>query len=111
MVTFYSNENFPRPAVNALKELGYDVVTSVESGNANRGIPDQDVLTYATKNAWAVLTMNRKDFIKLHDDNSNHHGIVVCHADPDFPRLAQRIHATIQGMNSLERQLVRIHRD
>jgi hypothetical protein len=32
MARFYSNENFPRRAVQALRELGHEVLTSLEAG-------------------------------------------------------------------------------
>ncbi|MDV3353047.1 hypothetical protein D0962_35845 [Leptolyngbyaceae cyanobacterium CCMR0082] len=50
MVDLYSNENFPIDMVVLLRNLGYDVLTSYDADQANQGIPDADVLTYATKN-------------------------------------------------------------
>ena len=47
MGRFYSNENFPLPVVEELRKLGHDVVTSHESGNANRSVPDEAVLEFA----------------------------------------------------------------
>jgi len=35
MARFYSNENFERQAVEELRALGHDVLTSAEAGNAN----------------------------------------------------------------------------
>lgn len=34
MARFYSNENFPFPAVEELRRLGHDVVTMAEAGHA-----------------------------------------------------------------------------
>ena len=62
MARFYSNENFPLPVVVALRRAGHDVLTSAEAGNANRRIPDDQVLAYATQELRAVLTLNRRDF-------------------------------------------------
>lgn len=45
----YVNENFPFPVVQFLREKGIDIVTSFEVGNANKSIPDVDVLNYAIK--------------------------------------------------------------
>lgn len=39
-IDFYSNENFPLDMVTALRELGYNVLTSYEAGQANQGIPE-----------------------------------------------------------------------
>ncbi len=62
MIKLYSNENFPMDIVMELRRLGYDVLTSYDAGQANRGIPDEDVLTFATQQEWAVITLNRDDF-------------------------------------------------
>lgn len=48
MARFYSNENFPLPVVEQLRKLGHDVLTSYEAGNANRSVPDREVLAFAT---------------------------------------------------------------
>ena len=49
MARFYANENFPRQAVNELRGLGHDVLTSLEAGNANRSVPDEEVLGFAAR--------------------------------------------------------------
>jgi len=36
MEKLYVNENFPLPVVKFLREFGYDVITSLETGNANQ---------------------------------------------------------------------------
>jgi hypothetical protein len=38
MARLYANENFPLPAVEELRCLGHEVLTSSESGNAGRAI-------------------------------------------------------------------------
>ena len=73
----YVNENFPFPVVQFLREKGIAIVTSFEVGNANKSIPDIDVLNYAIKTERIVLTLNRRDFIKLHHLDADHYGIIV----------------------------------
>jgi len=90
-VRFYSNENFPFQSVEHLRHLGHDVLTSFEAGNANQGIPDEEVLRFANKRMRILLTLNRKHFIKRHQQSQLHSGIVVCTFDPDFKALAIRI--------------------
>ena len=46
MARFYSNENFPIQTVRALRRLGHDVLTSHDAGNANRSVPDEEVLQF-----------------------------------------------------------------
>jgi hypothetical protein len=41
LARLYANENFPLPAVKRLRELGHDVLTTIEAGKANQSIDDQ----------------------------------------------------------------------
>jgi uncharacterized protein YeeX (DUF496 family) len=100
MVKFYTNENFPLPTVKFLRELGYDVLTSLDTGNANQSIQDNDVLIYSTSQKRVLLTLNRRDFIKLHQSTKNHAGIIICTEDNNFEALAMRIHKEISQTNS-----------
>lgn len=110
MVRIYCNENFPLPVVEVLRQLGHDVLTSLDAGNANRSVPDDDVLTFAIAEDRIILTMNRKHFVRLHLQDAGHPGMVVCTYDPDFPRQAQRIHQEISAFESLAGMLVRVNR-
>src|ERR1700678_516319 len=94
---FYSNENFPLGTVIELRALGHDVLTSLDAGNANQGISDEDVMNFAIAERRAVLTINRRDFIRLHRENKEHAGIVVCtQFGPAEARIqAERIHAGV----------------
>ncbi|HMV48378.1 MAG TPA: DUF5615 family PIN-like protein [Blastocatellia bacterium] len=110
MARLYANENFPFPAVEELRRLGHDVLTVHETGKANREIPDDEVLAFACAENRAVLTINRKDFIRLHKLTPNHFGIIVCTFDPDFSRQAARIHQAIESVEPLMKQLIRVNR-
>jgi predicted nuclease of predicted toxin-antitoxin system len=111
MARLYTNENFRRKIVEALRELGHDVLTSLEAGNANLGIPDDEVLDFARENNRIVLTFNRKDFIRLHFQNPIHPGIIVCTEDRDNFGLTNRIHdAIISFSGKTENQLIRVNR-
>ena len=48
MFRLYANENLAVELVEALQQFGYDVLTSYDAGNANQGIPDEQVLATAT---------------------------------------------------------------
>lgn len=109
-VRLYANENFPRPVVEELRRLGHDVLTIQETGQGERAVPDVEVLTFATRDGRAVLTLNRKDFIQLHRSSSEHAGIVVCTFDPDFDGQAQRIHEAVEAYPKLAGELVRVNR-
>lgn len=110
MSRLYANENFPLSAVEDLRQLGHDVLTSLEAGRAGQAIPDEDVLEFATSADRAVLTFNRRDFIRLHAIMPAHAGVVVCTVDADSVALAERIDRALAGLPNLRGQLVRIHR-
>jgi hypothetical protein len=110
MALLYANENFPFQVVQALRVLGHDVLTSLEAGNANQSIPDEQVLEYAAQHSRALLTINKRDFIRLHNMNQSHMGIIVCSQDPEAVGQAERIHQEISFRSTLEGKLVRIQR-
>ncbi len=110
MARFYANENLPEPVVVELRRLGHDVLTMRESGHAGRAVPDTEVLEFATTHGRAVVTLNRRHFVRLHSEQPAHAGIVVCTFDPDFAAQARRIHDAAQATPALATQLVRINR-
>jgi hypothetical protein len=110
MARLYANENFPLPVVQALRQAGHDVKTVAGTGRAEQSWPDTEVLGFATRDKRILLTLNRKHFIRLHSQNADHAGIIVCTFDPDFNRQAQRVDAAIQAVTDFERQLVRVNR-
>ncbi len=110
MTRMYANENFPLPVVEELRQLGHDVLTIQETGKAGQSIPDEEMLAFASADRRAVLTLNRKHFIHLHNASHEHAGIIVCSFDPDFLGQARRIHAAIASQAQLSGQLIRVNR-
>lgn len=111
MFRLLADENLPFPTVNQLREYGYDVVTLLDMNLAGRAIPDDEVLTLATSLSRCVITLNRKDFIKLHNQQPDHAGILVCTVDSNFVALADRIHTCLlQAGSSTAGQLLRVQR-
>lgn len=107
----YANENFHLGVVEILRTLGHDVLTTSEAGQANRKIPDEQVVAFAMGQSRAVLTFNRRHFIRLHKElNGEHCGIIACKMDADLEALARRIDAAITEAGSLAGKLVRIQR-
>lgn len=109
MASFYADENFPRRTVEALRALEHDVLTMQDAGNAGQALPDHEVLDIATRAGRAVLTLNRRDFIRLHNRGISHAGIVVCTEDPDCVGQAARIHQAVASLPSLVGQLIRVN--
>ena len=84
MARLFADENFPLPTVIELRRLGHDVTTLQEIGLGGRAIPDESVLELAIQHGRALLTLNRRHFIRLHQVTPRHAGIIVCSFDPDF---------------------------
>ena len=111
MLRLYSNENFPLPVVEELRRLGCDVTTVLETGRAGQAWPDDEVLRYASGENRALLTLNRKDFFRLHRAQPGHSGIVACTVDIDFPGQARRIHTALIAAGEMRGQLIRVNRE
>jgi predicted nuclease of predicted toxin-antitoxin system len=108
MARLFADENFPHPTVELLRKLGHEVVTAVQAGIANKGIPDEIVLEYATRLGHAVITHNWDDFASLHDRRTAHAGIVICVVDPDAGALVERIDRAIVATGELAGKLIRV---
>ena len=106
----YADENFPFRTVVELRRLGHDVLTTLEDDKANQAISDEDVLARATELERTVLTLNRKDFKRLHKQNSNHAGIIICTEDADRIGQARQISEKMFEFENLNNQLVRVYR-
>lgn len=110
MARLYTNENFPLPVVEELRRLEHDVLTTQESGHAGQSMPDEKVLSFAIYDNRILLTFNRRHFVRLHSEEPNHCGIIVCSVDTDFLALTQRIHTATESNPSMNGQLIRINR-
>ncbi|MGQ4649053.1 DUF5615 family PIN-like protein [Lyngbya aestuarii] len=110
MARLYADEQFPRLVSELLRTIGHDVLTVQKAGNANLGIPDEDVLAFVINDNRAVVTLNRQDFIRLHRVNSEHFGVIVCTNDTDRTRMANRINEAIAAEESLQGKLIRVVR-
>lgn len=110
MAQLYANENFPLPVVEELRRFGHDVLTTYESGRAGIAVPDDAVLAFSVAEKRVLLTINRKHFIRLHREQPDHTGIIVCTFDLDFAALARRIHDALAAQSDWNGQLIRVNR-
>ena len=110
MTRLLADENFPYPVTEALRRLGHDLLTLPDLGLAGQALTDSAVLKLASQDSRAVLTLNRRDFVRLHRASADHAGIVVCSFDLDFDGQAERIRTAIEGQPSLGGCLLRINR-
>jgi hypothetical protein len=110
VAAFYADENFPREVVEALRDLGHDVLTALEAGQANQALPDEAVIEFAGERDRAILTLNRWQFIGRHKRDPEHAGMVVCTPDPDTRGQAARIDEAVRDFETLRGALLRINR-
>ena len=110
MAPLYADEDFSYPTVEELRRLGYDVLTAQEAGEGDQGRTDNEVLAFAVALERAVVTFNRRHFVRLHRTAGRHFGIIVCSRDADHPALATRIARSITAYPSLENRLLRVNR-
>ncbi|ACK73657.1 conserved hypothetical protein [Gloeothece citriformis PCC 7424] len=110
MAKLYADEQFPLPVVEYLRSLGHDILTLQEAGKGSQGISDEEVLDFACQQSRAVLTLNRKDFVRLHRLQLNHSGIIVCSQDTDWQGQAIPIHEAILKEENLNNKLIRVNR-
>jgi predicted nuclease of predicted toxin-antitoxin system len=110
MARFYTNENMPLPVAEGLRRLGHDVLTVAESGNAGTAFSDREVLEFSSSEERILVTLNRRHFIRLHEEQPDHEGIIVCTFDADFARQAESIHDEVERRESMSGRLVRVNR-
>jgi len=110
MARFYADEQFPLQVVELLRNLGHDVLTVQEAGNANQRIPDDQVLAFAVNQERSILTINRVDFIRLHRRDNKHFGIVVCTNNRNWEQFAARVDDAVKAEESLRGKLIRVLR-
>jgi predicted nuclease of predicted toxin-antitoxin system len=106
----FADENLPFPVVEALRRIGHDVVSVAHAGKAGQSLTDQAILELATADRRAVVTLNRRHFVQLHETEPSHAGIVVCSLDPDFEGQAARIDQAVAAHGSLASRLIRVNR-
>jgi predicted nuclease of predicted toxin-antitoxin system len=71
-----ADENVPLPVVEALRSHGHDVITVVRSLPGS-GASDAESLEQARVDERAVLTLDRRDFFRLHREQPDHAGIIM----------------------------------
>jgi predicted nuclease of predicted toxin-antitoxin system len=105
----FADENMPLAVVETLRSLGHDVVTLIAS-TLGSGASDVEVLARGRIEDRAILTLDRRDFFRLHREQPEHAGIIACTFDPDFEGQAGRIHAALPAHASLRGVLLRVNR-
>lgn|SRR5262249_22786306 len=109
MARLFADEDVPQAAVDHLRALGHDVLTADDA--VRKGAADADNLAFAAADGRAVVTHNRRHFLRLHRLDDDHAGIIICTRDDADPvGLAGRIHAAVTAAGILNRRLLRVNR-
>lgn len=109
MARLYADENVPWPVVEELRRYGHDVLTVQEAGRS--GHADPDVLAFARSEERVLITLNRRHFARLHQEEQGRHcGILLCSFDPAFEAQAHRIDITLEESGDLTGRLLRVSR-
>jgi len=74
-IRFYADEHFPKPATQALRRRGIDVLTTQEARHI--GSPDAEQLAFATAEERVIVTFD-SDYLALHQSGVQHAGIAWC---------------------------------
>lgn len=80
-IRLYTDEDVDTDLAPHLRRRGYDALSCLEAGNANRELPDEWQLDYAVHERRAILTHNIADFVALDrhwkEQGRKHFGIVL----------------------------------
>ncbi|MGA3017648.1 MAG: DUF5615 family PIN-like protein [Bryobacteraceae bacterium] len=107
---FLADENFPRPALEALRKAGWDVVSIAEECP---GVPDEDVAALCAAQERILLTFD-KDFGELifHRGLPAGSGVVLFRITPDSPEEAAEVAvALVQSQPDLAGWFCAVTRD
>ena len=85
--------------VTLFRSAGHDVKTVGEEGL--KGFEDSSVLAHAHKNGYALLTRNAVDFRDLHDNDSNHSGILAIFQGSD-PSKNMSYSSIVRAISNIE---------
>lgn len=99
----YTDEDVYGTVARALRDRGYDAMSTPEAGNL--GHSDEEQLTYAISALRAILTCNVGDFMRLHTEylqtNREHCGIIVSKRLP-VSEMIRRMLALLNGISADE---------
>lgn len=103
MIQLYLNENIEIEIAMRLRNHGYNVLTTLEAGNAQ--YTDEKQLDYATRQERVILTHNRKHFKKLHlewqSQDKLHRGIITTGQLREMTEFERRL---LRLLNSFSRE-------
>ena len=103
-----ADENFPRLVVQRLRSCGYDVMWVSEE---RPGIPDSEVLSFATVEQRLLITFDKEDFGELvfKGRQKAPFGIVMFRILGNVPDLPQTVAEVLKGRENWEGYFFSVH--
>jgi uncharacterized protein DUF5615 len=106
----YLDECIDRPVAEALRKWGFDVLTALEAGQAEK--LDEDQLQFALSRGRVLITYDRFDFRRLHatymSTGRQHGGIVAIPQVPPVRRRQLRVALMLDWLGTLDRYRARM---
>jgi predicted nuclease of predicted toxin-antitoxin system len=100
MLKLYLNENLSWRIAKALREYGYDVISSHEAGMDQADDPTQ--FAFAIEHERTVVTNNFRDFVALDEEyaqqEKSHYGIIFT-TKCSLPMLIRRLRALFETVS------------
>jgi len=102
-IEIYLDENVHILIAKIIESHGFKAIATQEAGN--KGASDPEQLEYATRNGYAILTHNRRDFEELAAEyfasGKEHYGIVIA-ADNSPQEISRRMIAVLNDFTADE---------
>ena len=108
----FADAMMPIQIVHALRRLGYEVQTVQQFQGTSRpevSLSDEAVLEAAIQFQATVITMNGKDFARIHcAAHHTHNGIIICNESADYEKRAKEIEEVLKASKPLTGKLISI---
>ena len=108
MTRLFADENIPPRIVQGLQDYGVDIITTTDAQLDNRNTSDPEILTYATRVGRAVITFDRGDYKKLHQQSDAHAGIILLKQNMPLPMLIEKVAALALSQSDLKGKVHRV---
>ena len=99
----YTDEDVYGTVARALRDRGYDAISTPEAGNL--GQSDEEQLEYAISERRTIMTCNVGDFMRLHTEylqaNREHCGMIVSKRLP-ISEMIRRMFTLLNGLSADE---------
>jgi predicted nuclease of predicted toxin-antitoxin system len=103
-IPLYFDENIASQFAYALRKDKYDVVTAREAGMLGKS--DEEQLDYAVTLGRTILTHDRDDYTKLHNQylerGQDHYGIIILIVRPQRAKMLERLLAFLNEVTADE---------